>query len=286
MESSPPAGETPAAADGAAADPPKKKESWSDILRFLFFVFLFAVIMRAFIAAPFSIPSGSMLPRLMVGDYLFVAKWPYGYSRYSMPFGLANFGGRIMGGVPARGDVVVFHYPGGGNEDWVKRVIGLPGDVVEVRGGEVILNGRPIQRTRIGDYLMPISANSPCRRVGSEAREVTGEDGTRLCAYARYRETLPEGRSYDVLDQNPVGPNDDTPPVRVPEGHVFVMGDNRDDSEDSRVPLEEGGVGMLPIDNLLGRVLVTFFSTDGSAEWLKPWTWFTAARWSRIGSTS
>jgi signal peptidase I len=285
MESDPPAGETSAAAADAAADPAKKKDSWWDTLRFLFFVFLFAVIIRTFVAAPFSIPSGSMLPRLMVGDYLFVAKWPYGYSRYSMPFGLASFGGRIMGGVPARGDVVVFHYPGG-DEDWVKRVIGLPGDTIEVRGGEVILNGRPIQRTRIGDYLMPISANSPCRQVGPQARETAGEDGTRLCAYARYRETLPDGRSYEVLDQNPAGHNDDAPPVRVPEGHVFVMGDNRDDSEDSRVPLAEGGVGMLPIENLLGRVLVTFFSTDGSAEWLKPWTWFTAARWGRIGSTS
>jgi signal peptidase I len=287
MESDPPAGETPAAADAAAADAPAKKDSWWDTLRFLFFVFLFAVVIRTFVAAPFSIPSGSMVPRLLVGDYLFVAKWPYGYSRYSMPFGLAGFSGRFLGGVPARGDVVVFHYPGGGNEDWVKRVIGLPGDLIEVRGGEVILNGRAIQRTRIGDYLMPVSANSPCRQVeGSRAREVVGDDGARLCAYPRYRETLPGGRSYDILDQNPFGANDNRPPVRVPEGHVFVMGDNRDDSEDSRVPLAEGGVGMLPIDNLLGRVLVTFFSTDGSAEWLKPRTWFTAARGSRIGSTS
>ena len=276
------------AAPAAAASPRKKekKDSWWETLRFLLIVFVFAVVIRTLIAAPFSIPSGSMLPRLMIGDYLFVAKWPYGYSRYSMPFGLGSFDGRLLGGVPDRGDVVVFRHPGPGNEDWVKRVVGLPGDTIEVRAGQVILNGRPLPRTRIADYRMPISANSPCRRVGPDTHEVRGEDGARYCAYPRYRETLPGGRSYDIIDQNPAGPTDDAPPVRVPAGHVFVMGDNRDDSEDSRVPLEAGGVGMLPVDNLLGRALVTFFSTDGSAQWLMPWTWFSAARWDRIGGTS
>ena len=276
--------ESETSADAPAARPEKKKEGWWETVRFLLIVFAFALVIRTFIAAPFSIPSGSMLPRLMIGDYLFVAKWPYGYSRYSLPFGIGGFDGRILGGLPERGDVVVFRYPGA-DEDWVKRVIGLPGDVVEVRGGQVILNGRPVERTRIADYPMPVSANSPCRRVGPAAREASAPDGSRLCAYARYRETLPGGRSYDVLDQNPAGANDNAPPVRVPAGHVFVMGDNRDDSEDSRVPLAAGGVGMLPVENLLGRALVTFFSTDGSAEWLKPWTWLTAARWSRIGGT-
>jgi signal peptidase I len=274
----------PQAAAASEKKPEKKKEGPWELARFVLTVVLIAVVIRTFFVAPFSIPSGSMLPRLMIGDYLFVSKWPYGYSRHSFPFGIAGFDGRILGSVPERGDVVVFRYPGA-NEDWVKRVVGLPGDTVEIRGGEVILNGRPLQRSRIGDYLMPVSANSPCRMVGPESREVAATPGNAgACAYPRYRETLPGGRSYEVIDQGE-GPNDDRPPVVVPEGHLFVMGDNRDDSEDSRVPLERGGVGMLPIENVLGRVLVTFFSTDGSSSYFKPWTWFSAARWDRVGTT-
>jgi signal peptidase I len=269
-----------------AAEPAAKKEGWWDTIRFLLIVFAFAIVIRTFIAAPFSIPSGSMLPRLMIGDYLFVAKWPYGYSRFSFPFGIMGYDGRMLGGLPERGDVVVFRHPGADNEDWVKRVIGLPGDTVQVRSGQVFLNGRPLPRTRIADYLVPVSPNSPCRRVGPLTREGAGGDGQRLCAYARFRETLPGGRSYDVIDQDPAGDLDDTALFRVPEGQLFVMGDNRDDSQDSRVPVQLGGVGMLPVDNVLGRALVTFFSTDGAAQWLLPWTWLGAARWDRIGGTS
>lgn len=265
--------------------PATKKEGWWETIRFLLLVFLFAIVIRTFVVAPFSIPSGSMLPRLMIGDYLFVAKWPYGYSRFSLPFGLGGFEGRILGSLPERGDVVVFRDPARGDEDIVKRVIGLPGDTVQVRGGQIVLNGRPLQRTRIADYLVTASPNSPCRKVGPNARDVTGAGGARFCAYPRYREALPGGRSYEVLDQHPAGELDDTPAFHVPEGQLFMMGDNRDDSQDSRVPLQAGGFGMVPADHVLGRALVTFFSTDGSAEWLKPWTWFSAARWSRIGQT-
>ena len=275
---------TPEAAPEAA--PEAKKESWWSLLRFLFLLFLGALALRTFIVAPFSIPSRSMLPRLYIGDYLFVAKWPYGYSRYSFPFGLLGFEGRLFGGLPDRGDVVVFRYPGMRSEDLVKRVIGLPGDTIEVRGGAVILNGRPLPRQRIADFGFPVSPNSPCLAPGdAPGRTVAGEGGETLCVMPRFRETLPDGQSYDVLDQLTDGPADNFGPVTVPEGHVFVMGDNRDDSADSRVPTMIGGVGMLPVDHLLGRVMVNFWSTDGSAEWLKPWTWFTAARWSRIGRT-
>jgi signal peptidase I len=264
----------------------KQRSSLGETTRFLLLLFLFALILRSFIIAPFMIPSGSMLPRMMIGDYLFVAKWPYGFSRYSMPFGLASFEGRIFARQPERGDVVVFRYPGGGDDDYVKRLIGLPGDRIQMVGGVVRLNGKPVPKVRIADYLMPITPNSPCRYVAQEqARTVTDEDGQRFCSYPRFRETLPGGGSYQVLDQLESGPADDTAVFTVPAGHYFMMGDNRDDSEDSRFAREGGGVGFLPADYIIGRALITFFSTDGSAEWLKPWTWFSAARWERVGET-
>lgn len=272
------------AAAPAPAPKPAKKESWWDTLRFFVYLFIGAVLLRTFVFAPFSIPSGSMLPNLMIGDYLFVAKWPYGYSRYSFPFGLIGFSGRIPAGMPDRGDVVVFRHPGPGNEDWVKRVIGLPGDTIEVRAGVVILNGHEIPRVQIADFDMPVSPNSPCRGAQRTVREATGADGTHHCLYPRFRETLPGGRSYEVLDQVPDGPGDNFGPVTVPDGHLFMMGDNRDDSEDSRFEAPRG-VGLLPIDNVLGRALVGFWSTDGSSSWVLPWTWVTAARWRRIGET-
>lgn len=292
--------------DGAAPTPPakpvkpkkeKKEESWWDTLRFLLWLFLAAVVLRTFLFAPFSIPSASMMPNLLVGDYLFVSKWSYGYSRYSFPFHPINFDGRLLGGVPERGDVVVFRHPTTG-DDWVKRVIGLPGDTIEVRDGVVILNGQPIPRAQMEPFDLPVTPNSPCptERPGIEnyaVRLTTDANGGQHCLYPRYRETLPNGRSYEVLDQGIVTPADNFAngqPVTVPPGQLFVMGDNRDDSLDSRFPADvpderARGVGLLPIDNVLGRAALGFWSTDGSAQWLLPWTWFTAARWSRIGRT-
>jgi signal peptidase I len=264
----------------------KPKGGAGETIRFVLILFVLALILRSFFFAAFSIPSGSMLPRMMIGDYLFVAKWPYGYSRYSLPFGLAEFDGRIWGGSAKRGDVAVFRYPGGGNDDWVKRIIGLPGDTVQMRGGELILNGKAVPKVRIADYLMRITPNSPCRYVDQQAaRIVTNEEGLRSCAYPRFRETLPGGSSYEIIDQLQRGPADDTMVYTVPPGHYFAMGDNRDDSEDSRFARSVGGIDFLPEDYLIGRAAITFFSTDGSAEWLKPWTWVSAARWERIGAT-
>ncbi len=271
--------------EAAAAAPEKPKESWWDTIRFLLYLFVGALLLRTLVIAPFSIPSGSMLPTLMIGDYLFIAKWPYGYSRHSLPFGIGGFEGRVPAGLPDRGDVVVFRYPGPRNEDYVKRVIGLPGDTIEVRGGVVILNGAAAERRRIADYAMTISPNSPCRGAPDAIRRVSGADGGQLCLYPRYRETLPGGRSYDIIDQIPDGEADDFGPIVVPEGRLFVMGDNRDDSMDSRFDVLREGVGLLPVENVLGEALIAFWSTDGSAEWAKPWTWFSAARWSRVGGT-
>jgi signal peptidase I len=263
----------------------KKKDGLRETTRFLLLLFLFALILRSFIVAPFSIPSGSMLPTFMIGDYLFVAKWPYGYSRFSLPFGLGSFDGRFFADAPERGDIAVFRYPAGGEDDYVKRVIGLPGDTIEMRDGALWLNGEPVPRVRVADWLMPITPNSPCRTVDPDAaRVVVGEEGNRFCAYDRYRETLPGGQSYYILDQID-GIADDTSVYVVPEGHYFMMGDNRDDSLDSRFSLAMDGVGPLPGDYLIGEALIIFFSTKGSAEWLEPGTWVSATRWDRIGET-
>lgn len=270
--------------DAARAAPSARHEGGiAETARFMLLLFLFALLLRSLIVAPFSIPSGSMLPRMMIGDYLFVAKWPYGYSRHSFPLRVISFDGRLLAGAPDRGDVVVFRYPGS-DKDYVKRLIGLPGDVVQMRRGTLFLNGRPVPKTRIADYLMPVTPNSPCRSaLPTPVREIS-DGGRRFCAYPRYRETLPGGRRYEVLDQG-VAPGDDTVPLLVPDGHYFMIGDNRDDSQDSRLPREIGGVGFLPADHLIGRAMITFFSTDGSASWLKPWTWISATRWNRIGGT-
>ena len=261
----------------------EKKESAGSLLRFALIVALLAWAFRSFVAQPFNIPSGSMLPTLYIGDYVAVAKWPYGYSRYSFPFGFPAFSGRIFGNLPTRGDVVVFRHP---NEDadLIKRVIGLPGDTVAVEGGRLILNGRLIPRQPMPPAKLPVSANSPCRTVPPATPVVELAGSRRFCLFHAYLETLPGGPTYTVLDQVDHGPADDFAPTKVPSGHVFLMGDNRDDSLDSRFPAYEGGIGMVPTGNLIGRALVTFWSTDGGASYFEPWTWFTALRRHRIGN--
>jgi signal peptidase I len=269
----------------STADPAKRdgRESSGSLLRFILTVAIIAWVFRSFVGAPFNIPSGSMLPTLYIGDYIAVAKWPYGYSQYSFPFGFPSFDGRIFGALPQRGDVVVFRHPEE-DADLVKRVIALPGDTVAVRGGRLILNGRMVPRRPLPPAKIAVSTNSPCRTVPPATPTVAVTGGTAYCLYRAYLETLPGGTSYTVLDQLNHGPADDFGPTTVPPGRVFLMGDNRDDSLDSRFPAFEGGIGMVPIDNLIGRALVTFWSTDGSASWFKPWTWFSALRPERLGN--
>ncbi|MGQ7828850.1 signal peptidase I [Altererythrobacter sp. Z27] len=271
----------PVDTNASAADAGREGESWGSFFAFLLKLVLVVLVFRTFVFSPFSIPSESMLPRLWNGDYLLAAKWPYGISKYSLPFELPVVPGRILASQPERGDIAIFKHPIDGT-DYIKRVIGLPGDTVAMEDGQLVLNGTPVPKERLDDFIIPVSANTGCAL--SAARE-TDADGTEVCRYARYRETLPSGKSYEVLDFGD-RPIDTTRPVIVPEGRLFVMGDNRDNSQDSRfMATPGGGVGLVPQGLLVGRATVIMWSTDGSAEWIKPWTWFSAARWSRIGDT-
>ena len=260
----------------------KPESAWS-LARFFLTLLLLAWALRSFIVQPFNIPSGSMLPTLYIGDYLIVAKWPYGYSRYSLAFGFPTFEGRVFSHFPKRGDVVVFRVPSE-NADLIKRVIGLPGDTVEMRGGRLILNGRPVARQLLPPVKVQVTPNSPCRVIPPASPAIALVGNRQYCVFKGYQETLPDGPRYTVLDQVDHGQADDFGPVRIPDGHVFLMGDNRDDSLDSRYPAYEGGIGMVPVENLIGRAMVTFWSTDGRASYVKPWTWFSALRSRRIGN--
>jgi signal peptidase I len=264
--------------NGASGKPAKKEDSFPV---FLIKLALIVIILRSFIFSPFNIPSESMLPRLLDGDYLLAAKWPYGFSRYTLPWSVPLIPGRILAHQPERGDVVIFKAPADLNQDWIKRVVGLPGDQVQMTHGQLFLNGKPVPKVRVADFQVPVSANTHCYRPEFQRMDAAGHA---ICSYPQFRETLPGGKSYTVLDLADT-PQDDTPPVLVPEGSVFVMGDNRDNSMDSRFSAEAGGVGILPQQNLVGRAMIMMFSTDGSSSWIKPWTWFTAARWHRIGGT-
>lgn len=261
-----------------------------------FFVFLIKLVVivavfRSFIFSPFNIPSESMLPRLVNGDYLLAAKWPYGYSRYSMPFSLPLLPGRVLATQPKRGDVVIFKAPPTNQDDWIKRVIGLPGDTIQMKGGTLYINGNAVPKQKIEDFEIAVSPNTSCYqpRYSLSVNYEVVKDGKTVCHYPQYRETLPSdngkpGKSYNVLDLETT-PQDNTLPYIVPEGALFLMGDDRDNSMDSRFPTEAGGIGYVPQGNLVGRATIVMWSTDGSVSWYKPWTWLTAARWNRIGGT-
>jgi signal peptidase I len=237
----------------------RKKESWLEVVKTIVYALLIAGVIRSFLFQPFNIPSGSMEGTLLIGDYLFVSKSTYGFSRYSFPFGVIPFSGRFaVMSEPQRGDIVVFKFPPDNSTDYIKRLIGLPGDRIQMKEGVLYINDAAVPKMKVDDYV---------EKIGEETRNVP-----------RYRETLPNSVSYDVLDRDPEGNLDNTQVFVVPEGHYFMMGDNRDNSADSRVD-----VGYVPFENFVGKAQIIFFSTDGSARIWEVWKWPWAIRYDRLG---
>lgn len=221
---------------------------------------LLALAIRSFLYEPFNIPSGSMLPTLQIGDYLFVSKSSYGYSRYSFPFGLVKFEGREFGTQPLRGDVIVFKLPTNPSIDYIKRLVGMPGDRVQVINGRLYLNGKMVPREAVG-----------LKKVDNGY----GLEDTMM----EYIETLPGGILHRIYEESDSEGLDNTREFTVPQGHYFMMGDNRDNSQDSRV---QDLVGFVPYENLVGRADVLFFSIDQTGSLFKPWTWPSAIRYERL----
>jgi len=243
---------------------PRRKSSggFSDMMKTLFQVVLLALVVRSFAYEPFNIPSKSMQPTLLVGDFLLVSKFSYGYSRHSLPFSLHLFDGRIFGRQPQRGDVAVFKVPTDNRTDYIKRVIGLPGDRVKVEHRVLFINGVAVKRQAVEDYV----DRDP--RTGSTIRHL------------QYIETLPNGRAHIIIeDAGPEVAADNTEEYVVPPGHYFMMGDNRDNSEDSRFL---NAVGYVPEENLVGRAEIIFLSTSQAGKPLEFWLWPSDLRWGRL----
>jgi signal peptidase I len=222
---------------------------------------LIAIGIRTVAYEPFNIPSGSMIPTLLVGDYLFVSKFSYGYSKYSLPLSPPLFSGRIFGSLPKRGDVAVFKLPRDNSTDYIKRIIGLPGDKIQMKNGQLFINGTQVSRVSAGDA-------------------VAEGDGPRMLM-KRYLETLPGGKQHYILKASDNEPLDNTQEYDIPQGYVFAMGDNRDNSLDSRVLT---AVGFIPVENLVGRAEFIFFSIDANSPWWEVWEWPFEIRWSRLFS--
>ena len=232
-----------------------------EVIRTVVYALLIALAIRTLAYEPFSVPSESMLPNLLIGDYFFVSKYSYGYSKHSLPFSPSLFAGRILAGEPQRGDIAVFKTPADNRTDFVKRIIGLPGDTIQMREGVLYVNSVAALKERVPDFI------------------ATNAFGTEF-AVPQYRETLPNGTSYLILDLRD-SPQDNTPVFRVEPGHYFAMGDNRDNSQDSRFQTP-GAVGQIPFENLVGRAEILFFSTTRSAPWWQVWNWPWMIRYSRV----
>ncbi|MFN0113982.1 MAG: signal peptidase I [Paracoccaceae bacterium] len=227
-----------------------------EIVKTVIYALLIAGVFRTLFFQPFYIPSGSMKDTLLIGDFLFVNKMAYGYSKYSCPWALCPIPGRILGSDPKRGDVIVFRHPSNG-QDFIKRLIGLPGDTVQVKQGLLYINGAPVKVDPAGVFEEPYEPQGSSGTPPS-CKTRTGD----ICQSDRYTETLPEGVSHDILDIR-MQATDNTPVFAVPEGQYFFMGDNRDNSQDSRIPLDQGGVGFVPKDFLIGRAEIIVFSSGG-----------------------